>query len=258
MGPVRGVLLDLDGTVYTGDGLIPGARETIRYLRDAGLPHLFTTNTSRKSRREVRESLGALGLEVGIEELFTAPMAAARWLEAEGMRRVHLLLAESAKEEFSAFELTSESPDAVLVGDLGRAFSYDRLDAAFRALLSGAALVAVHRNRYWTPDGRPHLDAGPFVAALEYATKREATLVGKPSAAFFHAAAGILGVDVSDVAVVGDDAESDIEGGRRAGMRTIQVRTGKHAAGLEAGLAGEVDADASIASIADLPDCLAG
>jgi len=107
MAPVRGVLLDLDGTVHTSGGLIPGAVETIGQLRERGIPFLFTTNTSRKSRADVRSAMHTLGLDVNTSEIFTAAVAAARWLKDQEIERVHLLLAESATAELEAFEVTS-------------------------------------------------------------------------------------------------------------------------------------------------------
>jgi HAD superfamily hydrolase (TIGR01458 family) len=224
---IRGLLVDLDGTVYAGSSLIPGAREAVESLRAGRVPFLFTTNTSRMSRADVVASLDRMGLGASEEEILTAPVAAAAWLESEGLRRVHPLIAASTHAEFAGFELTESGAEAVLVGDLGTGFTFERLNAAFRSLRSGARLVAIHRNRYWIPEEGPTLDAGPFVAALEYAAEVRATLVGKPSPEFFRMAAARLGVPLDGLAVVGDDPESDVLGGRRAGLVTIQVRTGK-------------------------------
>jgi HAD superfamily hydrolase (TIGR01458 family) len=120
------------------------------------------------------------------------------------------------------------APTAVIVGDLGEAWTYGLLQEAFDYLMSGGALIALSRDRYWLRDGRLALDAGPFVAALEYATGRVATVAGKPSPAFFAAALRSLGVtDPTRVAMVGDDLWSDVEGAQRAGLRGWLVRTGK-------------------------------
>jgi phospholysine phosphohistidine inorganic pyrophosphate phosphatase len=224
---IRGLLVDLDGTVYEGDRPVPGASEAIAALRDAGVPFLFTTNTSRMSRADVVASLAGMGLETREAEILTAPVAAAAWLRSEGLTRLHPLLADSTYADFAGFELTESEAEAVLVGDLGEGFTFPRLNAAFRSLRGGARLVAIHRNRYWIPAQGPTLDAGPFVAALEYAADVRATLVGKPSPEFFRAAARRLELPVESLAVVGDDPESDIRGGRRAGLVTFQVRTGK-------------------------------
>ena len=149
-----------------------------------------------------------------------------------------------------------ERPDAVVVGDLGEGWTFPLLDDAFRDLMAGAELVAIQRNRFWRVNGRLQLDAGPFVAALEYATRREAVLIGKPSVAFFATAAGELGVmDLSTVAVVGDDLDSDIRGARDAGMIAVALRTGKYRPE-DKGLFQETAA-VVLDSIADLPGWLA-
>ncbi|MBT8478389.1 MAG: HAD-IIA family hydrolase, partial [Gemmatimonadetes bacterium] len=220
-------MIDLDGTVYVGRDLIPGSSEAIERLRAAGVPFLFTTNTSRMSRLDIVASLGSLGLRVDSSEVFSAPVAAARWLRDEGVRRIHLLVADSTRADFAGFEITDDRPDAVLVGDLGAGFTFERLNSGFRSLRAGARLVAIHRNRFWLTEAGPTLDAGPFVAALEYASQKQATLVGKPSPAFFDAASSLLGIRREGLAVVGDDLETDVLGGRAAGLSTIQVRTGK-------------------------------
>jgi HAD superfamily hydrolase (TIGR01458 family) len=225
--PIQGLLIDLDGTAYQARRLLSGAVQTTQWLRRRGVPFLFTTNTSRKSRRAVVESLTKLGMEVEPDEILTAPLAAARWLDGAGLKRLRLLLPRSTHEDFGGFDLDTAAPEAVVVGDLGPDFRFDLLNEAFLALRSGARLVAIHKNRYWLPDAGPTLDAGPFVVALEYAARTEAVLVGKPAPEFFTLAARILGVGAQQLAVVGDDIDSDIRGAREAGLTAIQVRTGK-------------------------------
>ena len=174
MRPIEGLLIDLDGTVYLGRDLIAGSDEAIARVRASGVPLLFTTNTSRMSRSDIAISLGSMGLRVDPSEIFSAPVAAARWLRDEGVRRIHLLVADSTREDFEGFEITDDRPDAVLVGDLGTEFTFERLNSAFRSLRAGASLVAIHRNRFWLTEQGPTLDAGPFVAGLENASRQQA------------------------------------------------------------------------------------
>jgi HAD superfamily hydrolase (TIGR01458 family) len=253
---VKGLLIDLDGTVYRGRELIPGSAGAIARLRDAGIPFVFTTNTSRMSRSDITAALESMGLPVDQSEIFSAPVAAARWLKDEGVRRIQLLVSDSTREDFSDFEIVDEDPDAVLVGDLGAGFTFERLNAGFRSLRAGARLVAIHRNRFWLTDEGPTLDAGPFVAALEYASRQQATLVGKPSAAFFDSASALLGVRRERLAVVGDDPETDVRGGRSAGLTTIQVRTGKFDPRSFAEAPPEERPDHLLDSVADVPSLL--
>ncbi|KQT01890.1 HAD-IA family hydrolase [Cellulomonas sp. Leaf395] len=144
----------------------------------------------------------------------------------------------------------------VVVGDCREVLDYALLDTAFRAVRSGATLVALQRGKYFKrPDG-DHVDTGAVIAAIEYAADVTARVVGKPSVDYFQAAASSLGVDLAACVVIGDDATTDIAGGRAAGAVTVQVRTGKFADQSRAG-AGE-QADVTLDSVADLPGLLVG
>ncbi len=245
------VFLDLDGTVYEVDRVIPGATDAVAAIREAGLPLRFITNTSRMSRRAVFEGLRDLGIPAELEEVYTTGIAAASWLKRNGIERISLLLPESSFEDFSDLAIDDHDPEAVVVGDLGLEWTFERLNAAFRSLLKGARLVATHKNRYWNTSTGHTLDAGPFVLALEYASGVEATVVGKPSPEFFRTAAGSLGISAADVVMIGDDLVNDVAGIQQLGGRGILVRTGKFREGdLDNS---SVQPDAVIASIAELP-----
>jgi HAD superfamily hydrolase (TIGR01458 family) len=245
------LLLDIDGTLYVGDDAVPGAPAAVQLLQGRGIPIRYLTNTTRFSRHELASRLRALGFPAADEQLFTAPVAAAAWLARERVRRIALYVPESTLADFRDFEMVDERPEAVVVGDLGEAWSFATLNRAFRQLLEGARLVALQRNRYWrTPDGLT-LDAGAFVAALEFGAAVQAVVVGKPSAEFFRLAAASLPAAAAPPVVVGDDIETDIEGARAAGLPAILVRTGKfRASDLQASL---TRPDAVIDSVADLP-----
>ncbi len=248
---ILGLLVDIDGTLHVAGRPIAGAAEALDALRGR-VAFLFTTNTSRMPRSEVATVLASLGFEAREEEVLTATVAAALRLREDGITRVQLLAPQSVMRDFSAFEITEAAPEAVVVADMGADFTFEILNSAFRSLLDGARLVAIHRNRYWITQAGPTLDAGPFVAALEVAAQTEAELVGKPAPAFFEMAASILGLPLDRLAVVGDDPETDVEGARRAGLLAIQVRTGKFEA------ARPEEADLTIDSIRDLPPLLLG
>jgi HAD superfamily hydrolase (TIGR01458 family) len=128
------------------------------------------------------------------------------------------------------------------------------LNGAFRRLMDGAELIALQKNRYWETAEGLSLDAGPFVAALEYATGQEAEVVGKPSDAFFELAMGDLGVTAERAAMVGDDVEADVGGAIDAGLAGVLVRTGKYREDLAK--ASGIDPTATVDSIADVPELL--
>jgi HAD superfamily hydrolase (TIGR01458 family) len=248
------VLLDLDGVLYVEDEPIAGAIEAVAALRDRELRLRFVTNTTSRPRRDILARLERLGMPVPEDELVTPARLAVDHCLAAGRRRALLLMRDEVKADLAGLQEVREGADVVVVGDLGDDFSYRVLNRAFRELLAGAELVALQKNRYWrTPEGLS-LDVGPFVAALEYATGRDAVVVGKPAPAFFATVLAGLGVPAADAVMVGDDVESDVGGALRAGLAGVLVRTGKYRP--EAVAASGVEPTATIDSIADVPALL--
>ncbi|CAA9445161.1 MAG: HAD-superfamily subfamily IIA hydrolase, hypothetical 2 [uncultured Rubrobacteraceae bacterium] len=241
-------MLDLDGTLYVGGEPLPGALEAVARLKSAGLTLRYVTNTTRRPRRAVAEGMRDLGFGAEEAEVLTPAGAAANLI---GTGSCLPLVHESLLDDLPAATRTACRPDYVLVGDLGEGFTYARLDEAFRCLMGGAELLALQKNRYWRTETGLSLDAGPFVAALEYASGKRATVLGKPRAEFFRAALEDMGLAAAEVAMVGDDPESDVDGARRAGLKGVQVRTGKWSPGTEAG-----EADLVLDGVAGLPGAL--
>lgn len=253
---LRALLLDLDGVLYVEDEPVPGAAAAVDALRRSGLALRFVTNTTSRPRRRILERLARLGFDAAPEELITPAALAVRHCRERGHRRVSLVMNEAVREDFAELDAAESGVDAVIVGDCGEGFDYATLNAAFRRLVDGAELVALQKNRYWlTPDGLS-LDVGPFVAALEYAARSAAFVVGKPAPAFFATALATAGASPEAAAMVGDDVESDVAGAQRAGLAGILVRTGKYRE--DAVRASGVEPDATVDSIADLPALLAG
>jgi len=252
----RALLLDIDGVLYVGGRPIEGAVDAVARLRAIGLPMRFVTNTTSRSRAATLARLRDLGFDVAEHELLTPVVLARRICEARGHRRVALLVAAGTEEDFAGLEPVGpgEPADAVIVGDLGDAWTYAALNGAFRLVMDGADLIALQRNRFWMREDGLSLDAGPFVAALEYATGRSATVAGKPSPAFFEQALEDLGVAPGDALMVGDDIESDVGGALAAGLQAVLVRTGKYRADVVA--RSGIEPTATVASIAGVPDLL--
>jgi phospholysine phosphohistidine inorganic pyrophosphate phosphatase len=230
-------LLDLDGTLYAGDAAIPGAPEALARLQSRGVPHRLVTNTTSRSRAMLVERLRGYGFRVSEDEVFTATLAGADLARSAGHHRVAPFVPEPALEDLVGLELRGgtsgrrpfdRTPDAVLLGDLGERWNYALLQEAFEYLMSGASLIALSRDRYWLRGNRLALDAGPFVAGLEYATGKVASVAGKPSPAFYTAALHSLGrKPTTDAAMIGDDLWSDVQGAQQAGLQGWLVRTGK-------------------------------
>jgi phospholysine phosphohistidine inorganic pyrophosphate phosphatase len=252
---VEALLLDLSGVIYVQDEAVPGAPEALARLREAGIPIRLVTNTTMRPRRAILERLARLGIEADPSELLTPATLARRRCEEAGYDSIALVVLDDLREDLEGLEESRAGVDAVIVGDLGDRWDYAVLNRAFRLLMEGAELIALQRNRYWeTADGLS-LDAGPFVAALEYAVGREAEVVGKPSPAFFELVLSDLGVKPSAAAMVGDDVEADIGGALEAGIAGILVRTGKYRE--EDVRTSGIEPTATVDSIADVPELVA-
>ena len=252
---VRGVLLDLEGVLYQGDEPIDGARGAVVALGEAGLGLRFLTNTTTKPRSDIRARMTAMGFAVAIDDMFSPAMAAGRYLEQAGVARIHLAAPDGLAEDFSGFALVDDEPEAVVIGDLYTGFSWQRLNRLFQMVLGGARIVALHKNRFCRRAEGLSLDVGPFVAALEYAAGTDAAIMGKPSPEFFRMALESLRLAPGEVVMVGDDIEADIGGAHDAGLRAIQVETGKYSPRDREHMV--VTPDVRIASIADLPALIA-
>jgi HAD superfamily hydrolase (TIGR01458 family) len=224
------ILLDVDGVLHVSGEPLPGAADAVRRLRGNGHRLRFVTNTTTRSRAQLGDQLRSQGLELDDEEIQTAAAAAVRALRG---RRVLALTMHALVHDLEGLELVGEGAEAVLIGgadetpETNLVFSYMNLARAFSELEAGAELYCLHRNRWWQTKRGPLLDAGAFVAGLEYAAQVEAVVLGKPSPAYFAAACEALDADPQLAWMVGDDLESDIAGAQGVGMRTVLVRTGK-------------------------------
>jgi len=228
---IAGVLVDLGGVVYLGDEPLPGALAAIERIRAADIPVRFLTNVTRQSHGDIVAKLRRMGVAIAPHELLTPSQMAVNLLRTKGARP-HLLVHPNLMPDFAdAFDGTTE---AVVVGDAGEGVTYRSLNAAFRKLSAGAEFLALAANRnFMDADGALSIDAGAFVAALEYASGSRATVLGKPSPDFFRLAVESIGCAPADAVMIGDDAESDVAGALNAGLKAVLVRTGKYRPGQE-------------------------
>jgi HAD superfamily hydrolase (TIGR01458 family) len=224
------ILLDVDGVLHVSGEPIPGAADAVRRLRQNGHRLRFVTNNTTRSRAQLGEELRAEGFRVDDDEVQTTADAAVRALRG---KRVLALTMHALVGDLEGIELVGEGADAVLLGgadetpETNLVFSYMNLARAFADLELGADLYCLHRNRWWQTKRGPLLDAGAFVAGLEYAAEVEAVVLGKPNPSYFEAACEALDADPEMAWMVGDDLESDVAGAHGIGMRSILVRTGK-------------------------------
>jgi HAD superfamily hydrolase (TIGR01458 family) len=251
------ILVDVDGVLHVSGVPIAGAASAVRRLRDAGHRLRFVTNTTTRSRSQVATGLREMRIELEDDELQTTGVVAARALKG---KRVLALTMPGILDDLEGLQLVGMNVDAVLIGgadegeETGRVFSYLNLNRAFHELDAGAELYCLHKNRWWQTADGARLDAGAFVAGLEYAADTEATVLGKPSAAYFTAALEALDAEAELTWMIGDDLENDCLPAQQRGMKTILVRTGKFRP--DDVERSRVQPDAIVSSIAQIPDWL--
>ncbi|KAH9975388.1 HAD-like domain-containing protein [Lactifluus volemus] len=228
---IRGLLIDLSGTIHIGTQPIPGSAHAIQRLRASSTPFRFCSNTSKESTAALRSTLAKMGIETHDNEVWTSIGAVNSLLRTKGLTRPFILATESAADECrrGIHGDPSLPYDSVVVAFAPAQFDYVALNAAFRVLMnehptqrgrpqSDCPLIATHCARYiGDSDGALSLGPGPFVAALENASGRTAEIVGKPEKKFFELVLNSLesGMHGQEgiVAVIGDDVQNDLGDG---------------------------------------------
>jgi len=240
---VRGFVLDADGVLVLQGAALPGSMAAVAALSARGVPFRVVTNFSQLHRSTLAAWFAKGGLTIDSSRIITGTSATAAHTAARHPERpLFVLAAADARREFDGQRLlTADEADAappgtvaaVVIGDAGDDLSYRNMDVAFRLVRRGAQLLSMHRNPWWLTARGETLDAGGFVAALEFATGQRALILGKPSPAVFRQAAAGLAEDLgrpvarSSIAMVGDDLRADVAAAQRVGMRGILVLSGK-------------------------------
>lgn len=224
------VLLDIDGVLAVSWTALPGAIETLSWLRSERVPVRLITNTTTHTRSDLAETLRIAGFEVEPAEIVTAVVATASYLRAHHPDGDVFVLSDGdARADLEGVRLVGSAAEAdvVVIGGAYGGFDYPTLNGIFRALMDGASLVGMHRNLYWRTSEGWQLDGGAFIAGLEEATGRRAEICGKPAAAYFRSATEMLGAVPGRTLMVGDDLENDVLGAQAAGLAGALVHTGK-------------------------------
>jgi HAD superfamily hydrolase (TIGR01450 family) len=234
MKDYRAWLLDLDGVIYRGERALPGARELMEWLDATGRRVMYLSNNSFASPTTVAQKLARLGMPRPEGRVLTAGGAAAQLLArrfpggrvyALAMPEVAALVAAAGLRVVWQDAADGPPPDAVLVG-LDRTLTYDRLARGLRAVLAGAAFIAVNRDPRLPVEDGFEPGTGALVTALEYASGRQAEIVGKPAPGIALEALRELETPPSDALMVGDGVELDIVAASAAGIASALVLTG--------------------------------
>ena len=225
----QGFLIDMDGVIYRGNELIPGAAAFVRRLREKSIPFLFLTNNSQRTRRDMVTKLQRLGIDVDETHLFTSAMATARFLAVQKPGGTAYVIGEGGLLQAlhqNGYSIVDYDPDYVVVGE-GRTFTLEMLDHATKLIQRGAKLIATNLDPNCPmPDGTLRPGCGAIVAMLETATERKAFSCGKPSPIMLRAARKELGLATDELTMIGDMMTTDVLGGVQAGYHTVLVLTG--------------------------------
>lgn len=223
-----GYLIDMDGVIYRGSELIPGAERFLGQLIERDIPFLFLTNNSQRTRRDVATRLARMGINVSERHVFTCAMATARFLAQQKPRGTAYVIGEGGLLQAlhqNGYAIVDHDPDYVVVGE-GRAFTLEMMETATRMILGGAKLIATNLDPICPTRGGVRPGCGALVSMLETATGIKAFSVGKPSPVMMRQARKALGLETAETTLIGDTMETDILGGVQMGYRTILVLSG--------------------------------
>lgn len=224
----RGFLIDMDGVIYRGGQLIPGATEFIRQLQESNTPFTFLTNNSQRTRRDVATRLVRMGIDVDEHHVFTCAMATARFLAHQLPDGTAYVIGEGGLLQAlhaNGYSIVDHAPDYVVVGE-GRAFTFEMLEAATQMILDGAKLIATNLDPNCPTQSGMRPGCGSIVAMLETATGLSAFSVGKPSPVMMRMARKELGLSTAETTIIGDTMETDVLGGVAMGYNTVLVLSG--------------------------------
>ena len=224
----RGYLIDMDGVVYRGNKLIPGADRFIQILLEKEIPFLFVTNNSQRSRCDVVLKLTQMGIDVEIEHIFTCAISTARFLASQKPNGSAYVIGDAGlltALHDHGYAINEADPDYVVVGE-GRLLNFEVLEKALKLIIKGSKLIATNLDPNCPTDSGLRPGCGSTVSFLETASGRQAFSVGKPSPIMMRMARKELNLRTAEVTMIGDTMETDILGGLQMGYRTVLVYSG--------------------------------
>jgi len=225
----NGFMIDMDGTVYKGGDLIPGATEFISHLKKKGIPFVFLTNNSSHSRDFYYNKLTRMGFDVTLDNVLTSNIATIRFVLSERPgKKVYVVGSPDVVEEVrtAGVDVVEDDPDIVYL-TFDRTITYDKINKAYKALCKGAELIATHPDDVCPTETDYDIDIGPFIRMFEQMCQTKAIVIGKPNGLMLRMAALHMGVDPKGTVMVGDRLYTDIRMGELAGIATILVLSGE-------------------------------
>ena len=223
-----GFICDMDGVLYHGNRLLPGAADFVGWLQRTEKRFLFLTNSSERSPRELRQKLARLGLEVSEDNFYTSALATASFLRTQHPNGTAYIIGEAGLINAmydAGFGGNDVNPDYVVVGET-RAYSYEKLEKAIRLVCGGAKLIGTNPDLTGPTEHGLVPACGALIAPIELATGSKAYFVGKPNPLMMRHALKKLGCRREDTAIVGDRMDTDIIAGIESEIESVLVLTG--------------------------------
>lgn len=247
------ILIDIDGVLRLGGKPAPGLHEFFDFLNKEKLNACLVSNTTLTTSVDQKKFFDEQKIELNIP-ILTASDATYNYVK-ENYKKAAVYCIDKVKKIFEDI-IDMDNPDVVVIGDMEKEWNYEILTEIFRKVRAGADLVAMQKNRFWnTPEEGYLLDVGPFVAAIEYATEKEATIVGKPAKIYFDSALKLIGSTIKKPFVmIGDDVETDIGAAQNYGGTGILMFTGKTEKPLSDDI--EIKPDYEVESLEEVIDLL--
>ncbi len=220
------LMIDLDGVLRLDKQIAPYTVELFEFLELSELDACILSNSTLSTSADVKNFFESNGINLAIP-VMTASEATGVYCRMH-YKKVSVYCADNVKSIFEGM-IDDRNPEAIIIGDYGKNWDFKTLNEIFKKVLAGADPIAMQKNRYWkTAEDGMLLDAGPFVAAIEYASGKNAVVIGKPSPLYFRSALHLLGYEPDQKFImIGDDLETDIRGASELGATTILVYTGK-------------------------------
>src|SRR5688572_12841901 len=224
----HGLLIDMDGVIYGGDFLIPGADTFIARLLKEKIPFAFMTNNSQRTPLDAVRKLKRLGIEVTENHIYTSAMATSKFLSSQVPKGTAYVLGEGGllnSLHDHGLSLVESEPDFVVLGE-GRNFTLEMVQKAVDMILAGAKFITTNRDPSPKKKGWNNLGIAATTAMIEEATGVRAFVVGKPGPVMMRSARKFIGLETAETTVIGDTMDTDIQGGVQMGYHTILVLSG--------------------------------
>ena len=240
---IKPLLIDLDGVLKLGNSPATYANDFFKFISDNKIPACILSNSTLRTGEMVKEFFSSHKINLTIPSI-TAFDATLSFVK-KNYKKVQVYCREYLMHYFEGF-IDNENPEAVVIGDIEDKWNYRIMNDIFKRVFAGADLIAMHKNKYWNPEGELLIDAGAFITGIEYASGKEAIAIGKPSHHYFNAALEKIGAESEEsFFMIGDDIENDIKAAQDIGGKGILIYTGKTKIPLEKNIKIKPDSEAN-------------